>query len=192
MARLLMAILVSLGLASLPVAVVVACSCAVSTIQQSARFADVVFTGTAMAVETPAPAPITSSLDPVRYAFSTDEVFKGGMVESEVVVTTAMDGASCGTTFGMGERWLVFASVDGTALTTGLCSGNLLLDDADTEREALAQLGPPIGEPTASPAEQAGATLEPPGPLVALLAAAAVVIVISALAFARTWPRLAR
>ena len=77
-------------------------------------------------------------------------MFKGDLVDSEVVTSTAMDGASCGTSFGLEERWIVFATVTEGDLWTGLCSGNVLLTGGEDEQGLIDQLGPPVVSPGGS------------------------------------------
>jgi hypothetical protein len=176
-----MAVLVAGALSAVPVSTALACSCAQASIQESVGFADVVFTGTATAVEAPPPGDVVSTADPIHYAFDVDKVFKGERIDAEIVASTAMDGASCGTSFGIDERWLVFANITEGEIWTGLCSGNVLLIDDETEAAALAELGTPIAEPEPTAAEPEG--FEVPVALVVALAAGAVVLGFSAWAF---------
>jgi hypothetical protein len=178
-----LATLIALALTAVPLASVLACSCMPATITDSAGFADVVFIGTATAAEAPPPGDVVSSMDPVHYAFAVDQVFKGDLVEAEIVATTAMDGASCGTSFGIDERWLVFANFQDGDVWTGLCSGNVLLADEETEAAALAELGEPIAEPEAVPTDGEGEGFDVPLPVILGLVGAAVVFGASAWAF---------
>lgn len=168
-----------------PMSTALGCSCMALSTPEALAFADVAFTGTTTGVEAPRPGNVVSSMDPVHYAFAVDQVFKGDAVEAEVIATTAMDGASCGTSFGLNERWLVFANVSEGELHTGLCSGNVLLTDIETEAATLAELGPPIAEPEPTPSQPTDEPFELPMPLLAGLAVAAVVIGVSAWAFRR-------
>ncbi len=177
--RVLTAILLAATLSAVPVATVMACSCAQATITDSLGFADVVFTGTATSAEAPPPREVVSTADPVHYAFAVDKIYKGGVIDAEIVASTAMDGASCGTSFGIDERWLVFANITEGEIWTGLCSGNVLFADEETEAAALAELGEPIAEPAAVEPED----LEVPAALIVALAAAAAVLGVSAWAF---------
>ena len=77
--------------------------------------------------------------------------------------------------FGLGERWLVFASWDGAVHTTSLCAGNLLL--APDEAPPL-----PLAAPDAQPVPP-DAPMQIPWTAVGLLAAIAIVLVASAFAF---------
>jgi hypothetical protein len=180
-ARGLLAMMIVAVLSAVPVSAVLACSCAMASIQESAGFADVVFTGTTTAVEVPPPGDVISTADPVHYAFAVDQIFKGDVVEAEIVASTAMDGASCGTSFGIDERWLVFANVTDGEIWTGLCSGNVPLPDEAAEAAALAELGEPIAEPEPTAAEPAG--FDVPVALILALGAGAAVVGVSAWAF---------
>jgi hypothetical protein len=177
----LLAAIAAAALSAVPVSMVLACYCAQATIPESVGFADVVFTGTATAAEAPPPGDVVSTADPVHYSFAVDQVFKGDVVDAEIVASTAMDGASCGTAFGMDERWLVFANITDGEIWTGLCSGNVLLADEETEAAALAELGEPIAEPDPTTAEPE--PFELPTALILALAAGAAVLGISAWAF---------
>lgn len=172
-------------LSAAPMSTALGCSCMALSTPEALALADVAFTGTPTAVDGPDRGPIQSSLDPVHYAFEVDQVFKGDAVGAEIIATTAMDGASCGTSFGIGERWLVFAHIGDGELQTGLCSGNVLLGDPETEAAMLAELGPPIAEPEPTPSQPNDEPFELPMPLLAGLAVAVLVIGVSAWAFRR-------
>lgn len=159
--KVLLAVALAVGFASVPVRHVAACSCAAFSIEEAARAADAVFAGTvigeqqigpetaplgAIAATVPVPAPFGQ----VVYTFAVDGVAKGDP-PSELAVLAGGDGASCGMSFGMGERWLVFATWDGAVYTTGLCSGNLPL--APDEEAPLPLAMPTGGSQAAEPTE---------------------------------------
>lgn len=136
--KLLFAAVVAIGIATISVGQVAACSCAQSTPEQAAEFADAVFAGTvvneqplgadigpvrAIAATGPMPAPFGQTI----YTFEVDGVAKGP-VGLQIEVLSGGDGASCGMTFGLNERWLVFTTWDGAMHSTGLCSGNVTLE----------------------------------------------------------------
>lgn len=174
---------VAVLLATAPLSTALACSCSMASVTDSLGFADVAFIGTTTAVEMPPPGEMVSSADPVHYAFAVEQVFKGPEIDSEIVATTAMDGASCGTAFGMDERWLVFGNFGEDGITTGLCSGNVLLVDGDAEEAVLAELGAPIAEPEPAATEAEPTQAELPIALLAGGALAAAVVGISLWAF---------
>lgn len=180
-----LALLAGWLLASVPATGVLACSCMQLSISEALGFADVAFIGTAAEAEAPPPQPgdVLPNVDRVRYGFEVERVFKGEEVDARIVIiTTTADGASCGTSFAIGERWLVFANVTDGELWTGLCSGTAPLLDPEAEQAVLDELGSPIAQP-AAPSE--GTQSEPPVALVAVLAAVALVAAISAWAFLR-------
>ena len=187
--RLVLAVIFAIGLASLPVAQVAACSCAMSTPEQAAEFADAVFAGTvvnespvgvdtrrggAIAATVPMPMPFGQSI----YTFDVDGVAKGE-VGAGIDVLAGGDGASCGMSFGTGERWLVFTTWDGAMHTTGLCSGNVALE-----------VGAEAPLPLTAPDESLAATQEGEIPVtaLALLGVIGLVAAVSFVAFRRERP----
>ncbi len=146
--RLLTLLALAAGLVYLPAQQpACACSCAISTPQQSFEYADLVFTGTVAKVDSPPASFIRSSDDPVTFTFSVDKVEKGD-APGVVKITSAMDSASCGMNFALGTRYRVYAAKG----ETGLCSGNvalglgsvppgLVLDDESPVRNVFFWLG---------------------------------------------------
>jgi hypothetical protein len=179
----LMAALVAGALSAVPVSTALACSCMQATIPQSMEFADIAFIGTTKAVEAPPPGDVVNTADPIHYAFAVDRIYKGDVIDAEIVASSAMDGASCGTSFGIDERWLVFANVTDGEIWTGLCSGNVLLADEETETATVAELGEPVAEPEPAAAEAEAEGFEVPLALVVAIAAGVVVLGVSAWAF---------
>ena len=82
-----------------------------------------------------------------------------GLPAGSAVVTTSAYSASCGYGFGLGLRYLVYATGPNDALSTSLCSRTRPYD-----AEEAAELGPPLPteQPTASPGNTATATSPPP------------------------------
>lgn len=184
--RLLLALSVAVGLATLPVQQAYACSCVEQTIEEAAARADAVFSGTVVEQRPvglepvgalAATAPMPGVMGEVVYTFAVDGVAKGDVGEN-AQVRSGSDGASCGMTFGVSERWLVFTAWDGAMHTTGLCSGNVLLG-ADEDPPL------PMSAPAPGVAEQ---SVEIPWPALAVLAAVVIVAGVSLLAF-RGGPR---
>jgi hypothetical protein len=126
--------LLGLGLAlalllAVPPMRAVACSCAMPDPLEASARAEAVFVGAVVDRRAPAPGAMVSSADPVEYLFAVEEVRKGPVV-STLVVSSPLSGASCGTEFAIGSRWLVYGSrAEGGALTTHLCEPNELLSD---------------------------------------------------------------
>lgn len=63
-----------------------------------------------------------SSVDPIAIVFEVDESWKG-LNQTQVLVYTARDSASCGYEFTLNEDYLVFAQETDGELRVGLCSG---------------------------------------------------------------------
>lgn len=184
--KLLLAAIFALALVSLHMEEVAACSCAQSTPRQAAEFADAVFAGTvvdeqpvgvdtgplgAMAATLPAPAPFGQ----VVYTFEVDGVAKG-LVGTRVEILAGGDGASCGMSFGLNERWLVFTAWDGAVHSTGLCSGNIPLE---VGAEAPLPLAAPAG------GDDEPEPFEVPVPALVLIGIIGVVAAVSWVAFRR-------
>lgn len=163
--------LLTMSLSLLPLASAVACSCVQLGPGQALANADAAFVGVVAAAQDPSAGnPIVGSADPIVYSVVVEEALKGDLPEGQrVVLTSARDGASCGISLAVGDRWRLYANVDGSALTTGLCSGSELL--------ARGVAVPAVDTPDGGPGLPAGV----------LLVAAGVVVVgaVSALAF--TW-----
>lgn len=185
--KLLAAAAMAFGLLAMPVAQVAACSCAGFGPDEAARAADAVFAGTVVGdrsvgadVGRPVAAtvPFPEQFGQRMYTFAVDGVAKGD-VASVVDVLAGGDGASCGMSFGMDERWLVFTTFDGAVHSTGLCSGNMPL-------EAGAEAPLPLTAPTAAENEPDSAGV--PLPALALLGVLALVLAVSWLAFRRDRP----
>lgn len=104
-----------------------ACSCAVPGPRQSVDRAAAVFSATATDVHVGESMLNGGSLTATLRA---DHVYKGEP-DAEFVVFTKAQGAACGYGFTEGSRYLVFATVQDSALATTLCSGNRLLPPGD-------------------------------------------------------------
>lgn len=141
--RLVAAIAIVIGVSAVPVAQVAACSCMAMAPGEAAAMAEVVFAGIPVSEE-PGPA----SPDAVVYTFQVDGVAKGD-VGRQATVVAGGDSAMCGMSFALNERWLVFATTQDGALTTGLCAGNLPLQP--DEEPPVAVRAPTAGDPADAP-----------------------------------------
>ena len=90
---------------------------------------DAAFAGTVVAAQEGA-VPNKGAIAQAIFTFEVDGVAEGP-IGPEASVLAGGDSAGCGMSFGIGERWFIFATSDGAMLTTGLCSGNVLLDADD-------------------------------------------------------------
>ena len=142
-----------------PVASVHACSCVGMDPPTAIEVADLAIVGT-VADAAPGGQDPDFGLSLVRYAFEVERASEqtGPIVE----VSSHGDdmGASCGFSFGVGERWFVAAAEEAGSLRTTLCSGNLpIAGMSNADLAALEELLPfePATEaptPAAAPVEE--------------------------------------
>jgi hypothetical protein len=149
-----------------PISRVHACSCMELQPGEAVAMADLAFEGVVVGTVGGAPAPV-DGFDQVRYSFVVQKVLKGRGVDT-IELETAGNSAACGTEFGAGQQWRVFAVGGPGAWSTGLCSGNELL----SERVPI----PPLVEQPPGP---------PPAGLLVALGASALVALVSIWAFTR-------
>jgi len=78
-----------------------------------------------------------SSADPMEVIIEVDQIWKG-IDESQVVVVTERDSASCGFNFSVNQEYLIYAAKDDDQLRASLCSRTALLSAAADD---LTELG---------------------------------------------------
>lgn len=117
---------------------------------QSSFRVDVVFAGTVRSITTLPDDGLAqnegSIPQTVRVEFDTVVPLRGlegSNVGSNVMVLTNGDGASCGYRFTSGERYLVYANRQGTALVTGICSRTRPLAEAAEDVQFFRTLSTP-------------------------------------------------
>jgi hypothetical protein len=177
--RLVHAAILAIGVAGVPVATVMACSCAMMDFDEAIATADVAVVGTAVAS---APAggddfgeailttwEISRSRDPL----GTDAIAIRSVKDS---------GANCGISFTSGEPWLVLAYRGEQGLETNGCMMNRRLDGSDPEAETLVASMIPAITPTEATSDPG---MEIPIPVLVLLATGMLVAVASVVAFRR-------
>jgi hypothetical protein len=131
--RIASGLVLATSVATLAPSSVNACSCAALPPEEMLSMSDAAFAGTVVAIQEGA-VPLGGKgggIPQTIYSFEVDGV-AAGTVGPEASVLAGGDSAACGMSFGVGERWFVFGVSDGSMLTTGLCSGNIMLapDDA--------------------------------------------------------------
>ena len=132
---------VALLAAVAPAERVAACSCGTGPFEDMVAAADLAIVGIPEdAVEAGFQEELQAPL--IRYTFAVERA--SVEVEPTVEVTAwSGSGASCGITFGPGERWLVLASRWDGMLQTNLCSGNQLVEGLlPGQRAEIAELLP--------------------------------------------------
>lgn len=77
-----------------------------------------------------------SSADPIAIIIKVDEIWKG-INQTEVVVYTERDSASCGFTFMEGQEYLIYASESDDHLRVSLCSRTTDLASASSDLAVL-------------------------------------------------------
>jgi len=176
-----------------PVVTVHACSCMQMDAAAAVDVADLAFVGTVVDAA-PGGQDAALGISLVRYAFEVDRASRASGPIVEVAAHDDGGGASCGFTFGVGERWFVAATTEEGSLRSTLCSGNLQVEGlGDAEQAELANLLPfePASDaPTAAAVPEATPTVAGMHiPIAAALligtAAAAVLALVMLLAFRR-------
>lgn len=100
---------------------VFACTCISETTCELSKSAEVVFTGTATEVRQ-----MENGILSTR--FGVEETFKG-LIEKNEIEIQSHPGVSCGISFEIGEKWIIFAGRFEGAFVTSLCSGNKQVGD---------------------------------------------------------------
>jgi hypothetical protein len=171
---LLAAVPLSLGLALIAPARVAACDCTSMAPGEAARASQIAFTGTVTNIAEAAPEERFEGGPTTLFDFAVDGVAKGEVASDSLSLWAGGDGAACGISFNLGERWLIFASVAEIGLSTHLCAGNV-------------QLGPDEVPPLPVSAPPVHGTEASSGPPVGVLLAAAVLLAAVALAVFLFW-----
>lgn len=124
----------------LPYKSVYACSCAMSTVQESRDSASFVFTGhvTSIISGRDPNATVFSSADPVYVTFQTSAFWKGTPYTS-MVVSTATEGSSCGYAFTVGKEYLVYTYQNEQLPETSICNRTAPQNEAQEDLRILGQ-----------------------------------------------------
>lgn len=179
MRRWILALAVALGVAVVPSGRAAACDCALLDLAQAVADADVAVVGTLVGQSEPAIDPVAAPGTEQRWTWRLERS-RDPIPGAEVTLLAPMnDGANCGVSFGLQERWLVLAHDDGGVLRTNSCLPNRLLTEADPEVEAIVATFQPVEEG----GQDTGLTI--PTPVLGLAAVVAVIGVVSLWAFRR-------
>lgn len=165
-ARVVGGLAILLGVSTLPVRQVAACDCEPTQVPDAVRQADVAFVGTLEERERGGDNfgfPVTD-----RWLWSVERSRDAGLDPRLVLEAEPADGANCGVSFDVGERWLVIAcAVDGALRAHG-CQPHHRFDGSDPEREAL--ITDLVGAEV-PPGAASAAAFDIPGPVLVTLAA---------------------
>ncbi|HUF07478.1 MAG TPA: hypothetical protein VMP86_08850 [Candidatus Binatia bacterium] len=163
---------------------VAACSCMEQLLADAVRGADVAFVGTVSGTDRPVPAAFQPGADEITWSWEVErsrDVLESNRID---LVAWPDDGANCGVSFGVGERWLVIAHGVEGRLSSSSCSMNQRMDDVEppvaAEIESMLTVAPP-----AEPAEAGAGSVAPSPPILFMGAAIAVVAAVSGWAFLR-------
>ncbi|MFC7685046.1 hypothetical protein [Ureibacillus sp. GCM10028918] len=124
-----------------------ACSCVVpGTTQEELDKSDFVYSGKVIEIyDLNARAIVKSSIDLLEVKFEVLDTWKG-VNESEVLVYTERDSASCGVNFTINEEYLVYGNEHDGRKSVNLCSNTALLTEATDDLEALGEGQKPTKE----------------------------------------------
>lgn len=122
-----------------------ACSCTPpGSPRAELEHADAVFAGRVVAVEA---EDEESGFRRLAVRFALDAAWKGVPAGDEVTVKTAEQSAACGYSFEPEEEYLVYAyASEAGGLTTGLCTRNAPLAQADEDLAALGEPARTVGK----------------------------------------------
>jgi hypothetical protein len=180
--RLALASALAVAIGWVPVARVAACSCAPAELPDAVGGADVAFVGR---IEGAAPAAAAEPAlgERVSYRFHVERS-RDELPSAEIqVVAWADNGANCGISFAVDERWLILAyGVEGVLETNG-CNMNVRLDGSDPELEASISEILTVVPEEAAPESEAG--LDVPAPLLLATGVVAVLGLAGFVAFRR-------
>jgi hypothetical protein len=184
-ARLLLAAILAIGLAWLPIASVNACTCDRPSMPVMIERSDVAFTGTMAAV---GGTERRGRWDMTAVAFDVDRA-KAEMTTPVVIdVQSFGNGSACGLEMAVGEDWLIIAHVEGGPPQAGLCSGSAMLASLDQPTRDLVATAMVV-EPLPAADDPLG-EMRPSIPLPVWLAggAACLIALVSFAAFRRSRP----
>ena len=186
LARLTLSLLVLAMAVAVP-ARVAACSCMEQTLAEAVRGADVAFVGTLAGTDRPIPAAMQPGMEEIVWSWDVERSRDG--TESPQIQLAAWpdDGANCGVSFGLGERWLVIAHQSEGRLSSSSCSMNQLMDGSQPDVEAQIADMVTIVSPTAA-GETAAQSSSPSLPVLLVMGAIAFLAAVSAWAFSQRRP----
>jgi hypothetical protein len=177
-----LAVAAALAFTAVPTVSVMACSCMETSVEQAVAEADLAIVGTLLAVQ----APPAEALDqPMAMEWAIERSRDPLSVDRATIIGWPDNGANCGVSFDVGDRWLVLASMTEGGLETHGCLPNRLLVGDDPESAAIVEAMTPVGAAT-SPEDTEASDL--PLPLIGGGAALLLLAGFSVLAFRRRAP----
>jgi hypothetical protein len=166
---------------AVPTVSVMACSCMETSVEQAVAEADLAIVGTLVAVQAPPP----DNLDqPMAMEWAIERSRDALDVDRATIIGWPDNGANCGVSFEVGDRWLVLASLTDGGLETHGCLPNRPLEADDPDSAAIVEGMIPVGVATPEPTTSG----ELPLPLIGSGAALLLLAILSLLAFRRRAP----
>ena len=181
--RPLLAVTAAIALTAVPTVSVMACSCMETSVEQAVAEADLAIVGTLVAVQEP---PAGALDQPMAMEWSIERSRDPLDVDRATIIGWPDNGANCGVSFGVGDRWLVLASMTDAGLETHGCLPNRPIAADDPESAAIIEAMTPVGASATPEAAESGP--EVPLPLLAGGVALALLAGLSLLAFRRRAP----
>lgn len=180
--RPLLAVAAALAFTAVPTVSVMACSCVQATVEQAVAQADLAIVGTLVAVQEP---PADAFDQPMAMEWAIERSRDPLDVDRATINGWPDNGANCGVSFEVGDRWLLLATMTDAGLETNSCMGSRSLEAEDPEAAGIVEAMAPVGA-SETPGESASVDL--PLPLLAGGAALLLLAGLSFLAFRRRAP----
>ncbi len=166
-------------LSAVPLVTVSACDCAFTELPEAVRAADVAIVGTLVGAAEPAQR--VDRGGPPERIWTWEVERSRDAIEGSTVEVHAWDddGANCGVSFAIGERWLVLAHAEDGRLLTNSCAQNQRLDGSNPDAEAaIASTLPAVAD---GPSSAGGSPL--PVPVLVATGVAVLIGLVGAVAF---------
>jgi hypothetical protein len=177
--RLPAALALALGLLLAPPARVSACDCALIELADAVEDADLAVVGTLVGQAGPAVAPGAAAGSEAAWTFKLERSRDPISTDMLTLVAAPNDGANCGVSFALEERWLVLVHRDDGAPRTNGCLPNRVLAGPDPEVDAIVATWHPVGGAERDPAPAI------PAAAIGLVVGVAVIGLVSMWAFRR-------
>lgn len=182
-ARLVLSFLGLIVFMAVPVRVA-ACSCMEQPLAEAVRGADFAFVGTLVTTDKPIPAPMQPGAGEIVWSWRVERARDAIDTNRIDLAAWPDDGANCGVSFSVGERWLIIAHRAEGHLSTSSCAMNQRMDGVEPAVAADIELMLSVvpaegsGEPDAQP-------FVPSMPVVFMAGTIALLVAVSGWAFLR-------
>ena len=153
------------------------------SVEQAVAEADLAIVGTLVAAQAPPPDVLDQ---PMTMEWAIERSRDPLDVDRATISGWPDNGANCGVSFEVGDRWLVLASRTEGGLETNGCLPNRRLDADDPESASIVEDMTPVGGSTPPDTTQGGVEL--PVPLLVGGVALALLVGLSIVAFSRRAP----